>query len=346
MLKRKIAALIIPALLLFLLCGCSSVGIGSKNILRAVYLEKSSDGYTVGFVCYKSTPSADASQAEGSAVILWGNGSTVFEALQDADHSVPEELLYSLNEILLIGPKLAQSGLFEAADFLNQQQTGRPSTLVYLVDLTPEAVREQQESIGQILDSIEQISSQNSFACNLYQLAGRNGTLIPSLKIEEGSTVQNGCVLYAKENRAAQWNSNQTQLAAILTGQTHRARFTMKTGVQTGFLVDSAHIAYEPALDPQGPKLQITLNGHIREIQTEQGAETYENMQQYEKEINRWAQQQVNQMLAQTFEQGNDIWGLTARLAQIHAGETADQLRRGTLYCPNRVHFKSCLEVI
>lgn len=339
----KIFALLIP---LLFLSGCKEAGIGSKNLLRAVYFEKEQSVYEARLICFQGAPSADAGEVQETALVMKGQGTTVFSALQEARHDQEGELFYGQSELLLIGPNLAASTPFEVIQFMSQQDGGRPNTGVYLVNMRL-ADLTKCEHLDRLIDSIETLREQGNYQVPLYRLQNQEDALLPilNLDIEDQSASFYGTALYADQKYLSSFNQAQTQLCALLSGQVHKAQFTKNGSNPIHFFVDSANIGYQVQEGKNGPVLHITLQGNIRELQTMRGSEDACSKVCTD-QLNKWLEGQVLQILDRTFNGGIDVLHLRNRL-KLYDARRIDLLESSnTLFTPNRIQFHSKLTAL
>lgn len=335
--------------------GCGAAGIGSKGILRAIYLERQGGGYQVQLICYQGAPSADAAEAEQTTLLVEGRGGTVYEALQNAQQSRSEELFFGQNELLLIGPRLAGEGLFEAVEYLVRQDAGRPNITVYLTDLAADDLAAQPEAAEGLLSSLEQLRSQGGFRCYLYQLSGQaqNG-LLPNLRVDlaEGAAAEDGLTVYAGGLPAHRWGQNELQLARLLTGQGKLLCFTADLSDFDGlanvpdleegtisFTLRSADAAYTPFWQEGALMLDALVQGEICRVETEEGAQSPLRDKQFEPCLRAWLANLARRMTDETFAEGNDLFHLGSRLEGLDAAAAARQAAAGGLYQTQNVRW-------
>lgn len=334
----------------FFAAGCGAAGIGTKGILRAIYLERQPGGYQVQPICYQGAPSADAAEAEQTTLLVEGRGSTVYEALQNAQQSRSEELFFGQNELLLIGPKLAQKGLFEAVEYLVRQDTGRPNITVYLTDLAADDLASRPEAADGLLSSVEHLRSQGGYSCYLYQLGGeeQNG-LLPNLHadLQNGTAVADGLTVYAQGKPAHRWDENQLSLALLLSGQQDILHFSAEDEQDTvSFTLHSARAVYCPQLQGGRLRLNIFLQGDIRRVETRQGAQSPLNDARYEAFLRAWLEELARQMTSESFAQGNDVFLLRSHLDGLDAAQTEKQAEEGSLYQQDTVSWECQAKVL
>lgn len=340
--------LIFCGMLLCLLCGCKMTGIGSKNILRALYVERINTEYYVELICFQSVPAADTSEVHETVRLIEGKGKTIFDALEDAENSRGEETFYGQNELLLIGPNLAEEGPFEATDFMVKQESGRPNTEVYVVNLALKELQNSGEQLSGLVDSIELLRSQGNYHCALYQLSGMKNALMPILHLDTKavSAVQSGAVLYQDGIPAAHWDVQHTQLAQLLMGQSRQMCFEAKVDQDIAFQVDSTGVTYTVEETKSGPILHVTLRGHIRQIHTKQGAQPPQNDAVFMVKLNQWMETMGKELIAESFEKKNDVFLFSSHLKNYNAKKVEQLEIQGALHQPKRVIFHSAMSTL
>ena len=334
----------IPLLALpLLLCGCGRDGIGSKNILRGVYLEREAGKYQVRLVCFQASPAADAGEAQEQSILLRGSGDTAFEAVQAARESRGGELFSGLNELLLIGPELARAPLEEQTGFFAHQQAGRPNTGVFLTDLPLKALDAPSADAGAMLSAVELVRARGTWECSLYQLWEQRQAVLPVLHIGEdlSTAVQDGAVLFRDGVPAVRWDAQQTALAMLLTGQSRRARFQIPGAGAVSFLADSVRMSFEAG---EGPVLHITLRGDVRRVQTAAGTVPEPEREHWLPALNSWLEAQAAGLIGDTFEAGADVFGFESRLRVRDAAAVEALQKAHALTGAGRVTFQSRLE--
>lgn len=357
--KRWIACLAASALLGLLLTGCGAAGIGTKSIVRAMVLDEDEEGCQVRLICWRTDPSADAGEAQQAALLIKGSGANVYEALQNAEQSRGEDLFYGQNELLLIGPRLAQDGPFEALAYLERQETGRPNVTVYLADCPASALDEQPDALDALLLSIGQLNERGGYRCYLYQLGGpEQAGLLPNLRLDlaEGAAAEDGLTVYDGGLPAHRWGQNELQLARLLTGQGKLLHFTADSadfadapdwGQGTiSFTLRSAGAAYTPVRQKDALALEVLMYGEICRVETEEGAQSPLRDKQYEPFLRAWLTDLAKEMTDETFAEGNDLFCFGSHLQGLDAAAAARQAAAGGLYQAQNVRWRCDARVL
>lgn len=362
--KRWFLSFAACALLGLLVTGCGAAGIGTKSIVRAMVLDEDEKGCEVRLICWRTDPSADAGEAQQAALLVKGSGENLYEALQNAEQSRGEELFYGQNELLLIGPRLAQRGPFEALAYLERQETGRPNVTVYLADCPVSALDEQPDALDALLLSIGQLSERGGYRCYLYQLGGpEQAGLLPNLRLDlaEGAAAEDGLTVYDGGLPAHRWGQNELQLARLLTGQGKLLHFTadpadlgesaeadlvdLEEG-SVSFTLRSAGAVYTPSWNEGALALEVLVQGEICRVETQDGAQSPLRDEQYEPFLRAWLANLAEEMTDETFAEGNDLFGFGSHLQGLDAAAAAWQAAAGTLYQSEKVRWRCDARVL
>lgn len=362
--KRWIACLAVCALLGLLVTGCGAAGIGTKSIVRAMVLDEDEEGCEVRLICWRTDPSADAGEAQQAALLVKGSGENVYEALQNAEQSRGEELFYGQNELLLIGPRLAQRGPFEALAYLERQETGRPNVTVYLADCPASALDEQPDALDALLLSIGQLSERGGYRCYLYQLGGpEQAGLLPNLRLDlaEGAAAEDGLTVYDGGLPAHRWGQNELQLARLLTGQGKLLHFTADPADlgesaeanladlaegPVSFSLRSTGAVYTPIWEKGALSLEVLVQGELCRVETEAGAQSPLRDEQYELFLRAWLADLAEEMTEETFAEGNDLFCFGSHLQGLDAAAAARQAAAGKLYQAQNVRWRCDARVL
>lgn len=347
---KKSFCILLAAAFACLAAGCGAPGISVKGILRALYLEYTGERYEVRLVCFEGSPSADAGETEEAAVLIAGQGESVRAALEDAQQGQSRQLFYGQNELLLLGPRLARQGLFDALRYLVRQETGRPNVTVYLTDLTLDDLEARQEEMGDLLAEVGQIRTLGGYNCYLYQLGGAEQcALLPNLHVDpdSGNISSDGMTVYRQGRPAHRWDENQLQLALLLSGQQKTLHFTAQ-GEEgpVSFTLHSAHAVYTPQERGNALGLDISIQGDIRRVETDEGAQSPLNDERYELFLQCWLEELAKEMAADTFEEGNDLFLLRSHIDGLDAAAAARQAQAGELYKEKTLNWECRARVL
>lgn len=296
------------------LCACSSNGVGDKLVVRAIYVEKQ-DSYAVQMLALKADTNADTGDIKEQMVTLSGEGETLYAAMLKAEQSENREIFYGQNEILLMGPNVSRSGLFEACEYLAKESSGRPNMAVYGVNLT----KQQMEKLGDagldLLENINQIEASGFYKTYLYELstATKSGVLPIIEAQEDGKAQPIGLNLYQNETPYLQLDKNATELAALLMGQ--RGKFHFSLNLQNepaSFDLHSYFLRFDAAVEENTLGLDICLSGKIHNLVAENGMVKPQESEALMQQINTELQHMVEMLVAETIGRENDVFALAS----------------------------------
>lgn len=345
---KKFKSLIILVLML-VLCGCTRGGIGDKVIVKAIFLEKSSQ-IMVRLLVIKATPSADAGNADESTELLVGNGSTLFEAFQQAEEAYSGDVFYGQNELLLIGPSLQQNDIFESCRYLAKNSSGRPNMAVYGIDLESDDIEDLTEYGEIFLNHIDQISQRNCYKTFLYQLTNYEGNgILPLLHYDaNGNVVQTGLKIYQKNKEIFQWYDTKETLATLFSGQTGDVKTLELYENHQKIILDlrTPKVFYECTKQGNSLVLQIKLTGHIQNILGVNGLYSQDEKKQLLDVINQHIEAVAKEMFSSSFTSELDLFSLQSWFYNQSQTLTEKMKINHTLYQPDRIQFNSELKII
>lgn len=102
---------VLPLALLCTLCGCSSLSLGERAIVKAIYLDGTPGSYTASLVVFTCEPTTDTASAKGEAKIYSATEEDIGEALEAAEKEQAKVPFYAQNELLFLGPQITQTGI-------------------------------------------------------------------------------------------------------------------------------------------------------------------------------------------------------------------------------------------
>lgn len=327
------------------LTGCSRSGIGDKVIVKAIYLEYGG-GYTATLLALRSAPSADTGEVTEQAYYLKGEGATLGQALARAQEKENRQVFYGQNELLLLGPRLCEAGVFEACRYLAKETSGRPNMAVYGVDLSPDEFSALEQKGKDAIESIDQLEKKGYYKTYLYELgAGEKQGVLPMLGMEQEKVEPAGLVVYEGGTQALTLEGADVELAALLSGQQRELELELELeqGV-VRFAVRSPRLYYEAAGQGGEPGLTLRMAGHIQKVVTPQGAAAPGPNKELEAQINAALAEQLAALVQNTFGQGNDVFELAAWLrnqneAACRALEAAGTLWQGRIAPRSQLHL-------
>jgi hypothetical protein len=357
--KRWCAARVVGGLCLLggvvLLCGCkSSLSLGERAIVKAIYLDTCADGRTqAALVVYTCEPTADTSAAQGEARIYCAIGDDAADALRLAERKQNKKPFYGQNRILLLGPNAAQTDVTPYLRYLGQENASYADLGVFVTSLTAQELLECEDSVGVLVREGERLFSTGALAqqpaCRLSELQMRNDKVqgwLPVLQLsEQGESAGVDTLLLIEEGRAAGVvQGDEVQLALLLAGKGSALSLNIQLNGQqlaceTGYLqVDKWAELYHGA-----PHLYVTVQGRVRAIRADGEALRGTQAEEAVAALNAWIEQQLTALYRATFCRGNDAFRWVWWLRQCDANAVGDMESTGDLFNLDCVHLSSAL---
>ena len=330
-------------------CGCTQSGIGDKVIVKAIFLDRSSQ-YAAQLLVLKTSPSADAGDASETTEFITGQGASLYEALRSAEESTSSDVFYGQNELLFIGPSLQREGMFESCRYLaRNSSSGRPNMAVYGIDAVPEHVLLLEDSGKQFLDHISQLVKQGAYRTYLYQMIVEDETaLLPLLHCEDEGNVQPaGLKVYQKGKESELWVGPAVELAALFSGQSGVKNLELYIDKEPiTVTLRSPELFYDCVENNTNMDLQIHLSGHVQQVLGAEGLYKKCEQQKMLKQINEQIETIVSIMLETAFQPFGDVFLLENRFRNQNDLLAMKMKDAGALYQLQRIHFSSELKIV
>lgn len=325
----KTFAVILLTGLCLLLAGCTGNGLGSRGIVKAVYVEQSDSDFEVRVLALKAEPSADTGQATEQASCLSGSGETLYNALLNAEQSENSRLFYGQNELVFIGPGLLEKDVYDACRFLASNADGRPNMAVYGIDTAPSEFETLCAAGTDFLTGMEQLKERGLFQSYLYQFGtpGKSG-IIPCVSGRGDTVTFSHLTLYQSGRPETIWKGASAQLAGLLAGQADALDLTLEQPA-VSFQVRSPKLSFETEQTADGLRLIVRFNGNIQRLVTPAGAPLPGKDRRLEEEIDRRVQQLLEGLVQDTLNSGNDVFLLGSRLANLDEAGYRSMLEEG-----------------
>lgn len=344
----KLLKLAAPLLIAAVLCGCSSTGLGDKVIVKALLLDYQKE-YVAQVLVLEPQPSADAGEASETLRLIEGSGSSLAEAIGEAESSRAEELFYGQNELLLLGPGLQQKGMTECCRFLYENSAGRPNMAVWGINLPASDQPLNEENASAVLDGIRRLGERGEYRTYLYQLAAaQDGSFLPLVRLSGEDDVQmQGLALYKDGAPTVRFTGIETELAALLSGQTGTGQLQVEgeSGPVT-LTIRSPKLIYECVEQQNSMQLAIRFSGHVEQMTGEHLPASREERRALLSQINSQLEQTAAGLIRQAFSPGVDPFGFLSRFCNRNAQLTASLTEDKTLYQPGAVEFSSALQLL
>lgn len=340
--------LIVPLLIATALCGCASVGLGDKMIVKALFLDHQTE-YVAQVLVLEPQPSADAGEASETMRLIEGRANTLAGAISNAESARAEELFYGQNELLLLGPGLRQDGMNDCCRFLYENSAGRPNMAVWGIESSAAGQTLTEENTGPVLEGIRRLGEQGAYRTYLYQLAAaQGGGILPLVCLSDEDGVQlKGIDLYQNGKSAARFAGSESELAALFSGQAGTGQFQVEgeNGPIT-LTVRSPKLIYQCLEQAQTLQLSIHLSGHVEQMTGEDLPASRKERRALLEQINRQLEQIGAGVIARSFAPGSDPFGFLNRFFNQNHRLTAALEESGALYRPGIVEFSSALQFL
>ena len=183
---------VLPLALLCTLCGCSSLSLGERAIVKAIYLDGTPGSYTASLVVFTCEPTTDTASAKGEAKIYSATEEDIGEALEAAEKEQAKVPFYAQNELLFLGPQITQTGIGKALAYFTGEQAARPNLSVFTVPVDAQAFKKLEKTIAQTIQEAERVAddAQMGMGRTMSELALQNeeeqfSGLLPVLRFGE-----------------------------------------------------------------------------------------------------------------------------------------------------------------
>lgn len=136
--KRKIACAVAAAVISLTLCGCvPHVELNEKAIVEAVGIDAEGGKYKVTLQYFNTEGSGSSALVDVSkpnVITVYGVGDTVVEALNDASLSCGRQLMFGINQLVLIGREATNDDLSDLLSFAKTYYQCHPKIKITAVD--------------------------------------------------------------------------------------------------------------------------------------------------------------------------------------------------------------------
>ncbi len=203
-----------------------------KSIVRALLLEPPTaekQAWTVGLLYQFPEAAADASDAAAIVRLCAARGTTLEQALTEAENTLPRRADYRLCEYLLIARESSLADLRQMAGVLQEVPVNGLSAQVLEMDFSCEdlefALEENEQLPEQLLQEIKRTAPN---APHLYE--SRNPLILPVLEQTETAVETSGKGLLLTEQGRVWLNEEETQMAQLLQGKKGEMTFELEGG--------------------------------------------------------------------------------------------------------------------
>lgn len=262
----KLAALLPLLCLCFVLSGCmlagavQSTALGSRAVVRLIYLEYAGGEYrALTAVCDFTKTGEEVSAA---AFMQQAQGASAEQALLSATQQRGGRAFFAQNQLLLLGPQLAQKKLAEVLQYFAQDHGAYRDPAVWLWYGGEDALKELQNPMD-FIQRAESFTADDPLGCVSYVLEYEpdKPMLLPVLELngEDAPAVQVGGLAVAEQGRLRLYRDQAVlQGCGLLRGRQPAQLLTAESGgaVQTVQLE-----GLRRSFSVQNGRLRLTVTG-------------------------------------------------------------------------------------
>ena len=315
----------LPLALLCTLCGCSSLSLGERAIVKAIYLDGTPGSYTASLVVFTCEPTTDTASAKGEAKIYSATEEDIGEALEAAEKEQAKVPFYAQNELLFLGPQITQTGIGKALAYFTGEQAARPNLSVFTVPVDAQAFKKLEKTIAQTIQEAERVAddAQMGMGRTMSELALQNeeeqfSGLLPVLRFgEQEEPKVDSMLLFQNDTPQGTMHGTQLGLALVAGGQTDRMQFSFyHDGGYYHVETQRLRLVKQAAQEEKGLRLHLSLAGSTAVI-TRDGKPLHgQEAQAAAGLVNDFLCQEWKKLNRKTFLKGNDICELSFWLLQ------------------------------
>lgn len=350
---RKYGLLACAAILISLV-GCGGTSLDDRAVIKAVYLNERGGQVEAALAVFTCEASADTASSQGIAQVYTATGNSIDEALYQAERQQNQKPFYAQNELLLLGPGVVREDITPYLAYFEQENAARPNMAVFLTPLSLRRFSACADVLPNVVQEAQRIvdgGAQDAGAFRtIYEAApgdGKASGWLPALSFspEEGAFIGVQSLTLLHQGKAVgTLRDTQMHLALLLAGKSNRLEITDKLGSRP-FTLRTQPLHLEKTPDSAG-HLTVCLRGAVEEISVDGNACSEAQMRRLLPNLNEYLRTQMEQLHAQTFEQGNDVfrfaWWLHAQNALM-----AEELEaQGRLYSEETVRLTSALTIL
>lgn len=240
--------IVISILFSLMLCGCSDsidrTDIENTILIRIFGVDKTDDKYklTILYDATKGGESAEEKYKEANA-----EGESIYEAFENLNRKIEKKISLSQTKFILLGKKLAESGISSLIEYVSRNQSIKLDSLVYTIkdgdaNKMMKSSTEKDNFLGDTLLNLYQKETQinkgvdNSIASISEKASNNSKTiLIPCLKEEEEQIFTDGCSVF-EDMKRCDTIDNETYLGiGLFLGKANHVPLFLSDG--TGLLI-------------------------------------------------------------------------------------------------------------
>lgn len=351
----KFIAIAAVVLLLPILLGGCSRSLGERAIVKIVYLDEAEGQIQAGLAVFTCTPNSDTASVEGEAQIYTAQGTSIEEALYNAERQQNKKPFYAQNEILLLGPGAA----FNVTPYLEHfaaENSARPNLAAFLTPLTLEEFAECEEGIGDVVREGERLMSRGAEGAMLTQslfeleLSGENGMngYLPVFSFSNEEKDFRGVRQLALIRDGAPYQMLEDapmQLFLLLAGKSNRLTvYTQINGKTVSFRAQQLCLTRVSSVFKGVPKLTVRLTGTVEDITVDGIPVEREAQPDAAMQIDLYLNELAEELNKETFAQENDIFHYGWWMKQCDTASCEALTKTGLLYETAQIEFVSALK--
>lgn len=194
-------------------------GSTDKSMVRAIFLQKSAQGWTAGFLYQAPEGSADAAEATAEVAYCAAEGQSLEQAIDSAEKALPQQANYRLCDYVMLGETDNGAAVLEAySQAVLQRQCGRLAARVVSCDFSGREFSAATETADALPEKLLRCVKQAaSTAPRLYEREA--GLILPILELDENGIARRDEGLFLRGSCELTLSANQMQAALMLTGK-------------------------------------------------------------------------------------------------------------------------------
>lgn len=202
--------------LLFLRCETTE-----KSMVRAVYLARQEENWSVGLLYQSPEAAADAADASAALRLTGSSGSTLETAFAAAEAALPQTADYRLCDYVLFPEQTEDAVMAAYENLVLERGCGRTAARLSCTEFDLETLLQACEKTGMLPDKLlNKLKEQSAVMPRLY--AHGESMLLPVLYLpeeQEGEVVVSGSGAFRTGSGAVQrLTENETEAIRLLTG--------------------------------------------------------------------------------------------------------------------------------
>jgi len=203
--------------------------LADKTFVRAIMLEQTDNGYTVGLLFQDVAAAADASKAGETLALCTGEGQSLAQAFVKAEQQLPEQADYKLCEYTVACSGYEFAALQQYTAFLLQNSgQGRLSSCLYACESTvSQLIDAAEQNEGFAAEWLELLQRHQARTQRLYDAQSTGMLVLPLIRLNDGLP-QSWCersLLTGQDHTRIVLDSNASQLVWLLSSGITTARF-------------------------------------------------------------------------------------------------------------------------